>query len=315
MQPSIDSKPSRDAMKTHGMKGAFFCTFSSKKATAQLLPNNYTQSISEKFTRCSFTGKERDEETGYGYFGARYMDHELMTMWLSVDPLADKYPSLSPYSYCAWNPVKLVDPDGCKIHLYDDLTVEKIKKYMRDLFGDDKMFSYENESMTIKEREFNKFYKKASPDQQALLDGLKILIERSELATVKVQEDDIKFVFEHRDCDGSMRGDCISGYTSDKPVKCMGYLIAINDRGIDQQVTYSTGLYCLGGVGMDRLYPLLTTTTAASTFIHETLDELLNRTLLGNVTRESEGKEKLKYQNIAQRILNRLERDGNDHQY
>ena len=29
-------------------------------------------------------------------FGARYMDHELMTMWLCVDPMADKYPSLSP---------------------------------------------------------------------------------------------------------------------------------------------------------------------------------------------------------------------------
>ena len=58
------------------------------------------------------TGKERDEETGYGYFGARYMDHELMTMWLSVDPMCDKYPSISPYAYCAWNPVKLVDPDG-----------------------------------------------------------------------------------------------------------------------------------------------------------------------------------------------------------
>ena len=66
----------------------------------------------ERFT---FTGKERDEETGYGYFGARYMDHELMTMWLSVDPMADKYPSISPYAYCAWNPVKLVDPDGKKI--------------------------------------------------------------------------------------------------------------------------------------------------------------------------------------------------------
>ena len=59
-----------------------------------------------------FTGKERDEETGYGYFGARYMDHELTTMWLSIDPMADKYPSISPYAYCAWNPVKLVDPDG-----------------------------------------------------------------------------------------------------------------------------------------------------------------------------------------------------------
>ena len=59
--------------------------------------------------KCS---EQRDEETGYGYFGARYMDHELMTMWLSVDPMADKYPGISPYAYCAWNPVKLVDPDG-----------------------------------------------------------------------------------------------------------------------------------------------------------------------------------------------------------
>ena len=62
--------------------------------------------------RFRFTGKEKDEETGYGYFGARYMDHELITMWLSVDPMMDKYPSISPYAYCAWNPVKLVDPDG-----------------------------------------------------------------------------------------------------------------------------------------------------------------------------------------------------------
>ena len=68
----------------------------------------------------TFTGKEKDAETGYGYFGARYMDHELMTMWLSVDPLADKHPSISPYNYCMWNPIKLVDPDGndtVKIHL------------------------------------------------------------------------------------------------------------------------------------------------------------------------------------------------------
>ena len=35
-----------------------------------------------------------------------------MTGWLSVDPMADKYPSISPYAYCAWNPVRLVDPDG-----------------------------------------------------------------------------------------------------------------------------------------------------------------------------------------------------------
>ena len=71
--------------------------------------NQRTAGYQERYT---FTGKEKDAETGYGYFGARYMDHELMTMWLSVDPMADKYPGISPYAYCAWNPVKLVDPDG-----------------------------------------------------------------------------------------------------------------------------------------------------------------------------------------------------------
>ena len=60
----------------------------------------------------SFTGKERDSETGFSYFGARYYDSDLMTGWLSVDPMADKYPSLSPYAYCGWNPIRLVDPDG-----------------------------------------------------------------------------------------------------------------------------------------------------------------------------------------------------------
>ena len=55
--------------------------------------------------------KERDEETGYSYFGARYYNSDI-SIWLSVDPLADKYPSMSPYVYCANNPVRLVDPDG-----------------------------------------------------------------------------------------------------------------------------------------------------------------------------------------------------------
>ncbi len=48
------------------------------------------------------------------------MDHELMTMWLSVDPMADKYPNISPYNYCMWNPVKLVDPDGEEISTHTD---------------------------------------------------------------------------------------------------------------------------------------------------------------------------------------------------
>jgi len=38
-------------------------------------------------------------------------------VWLSVDPMADKYPSMSPFMYCAGNPLKYVDPDGREIWL------------------------------------------------------------------------------------------------------------------------------------------------------------------------------------------------------
>ena len=30
-------------------------------------------------------------ETGFSYFGARYYDSDLMTGWLSVDPMADSF--------------------------------------------------------------------------------------------------------------------------------------------------------------------------------------------------------------------------------
>jgi hypothetical protein len=36
-------------------------------------------------------------------------------MWLSTDPLFEKYVGMSPYNYCAGNPVKLVDVDGREI--------------------------------------------------------------------------------------------------------------------------------------------------------------------------------------------------------
>ena len=59
---------------------------------------------------------------------ARYYNSDL-SIWISVDPLSDKYPNLSPYTYCADNPVKLVDPNGREI------TLETI--YKKDANGND----------------------------------------------------------------------------------------------------------------------------------------------------------------------------------
>ena len=64
----------------------------------------------------TFSAKEKDSETGLSYFGSRYYSSDL-SIWLSVDPMSDKYPSLSPYVYCANNPVKVVDPNGEEIDI------------------------------------------------------------------------------------------------------------------------------------------------------------------------------------------------------
>jgi len=61
--------------------------------------------------RFKFTGKERDVATGLDYFGARYYDSKI-GRWTSVDPLADYYPSWSPYNYVLNNPVNLIDIFG-----------------------------------------------------------------------------------------------------------------------------------------------------------------------------------------------------------
>ena len=65
----------------------------------------------------TFSAKEKDTETGLSYFGSRYYSSDL-SIWLSVDPMSDKYASLSPYVYCANNPIKLVDPNGEEIGDY-----------------------------------------------------------------------------------------------------------------------------------------------------------------------------------------------------
>jgi RHS repeat-associated protein len=58
-----------------------------------------------------FNSKELDEESGLYYYGARYYDSRI-SIWASVDPLAEKMPSWSPYSFCFNNPMRFVDPDG-----------------------------------------------------------------------------------------------------------------------------------------------------------------------------------------------------------
>ena len=67
-----------------------------------------------------FTGKEQQGKLGASELydsHARFMN--TTGRFLSMDPLAEKYYHLSPYAYCAGDPVNLVDPDGRKIYYAD----------------------------------------------------------------------------------------------------------------------------------------------------------------------------------------------------
>ncbi len=68
-----------------------------------------------------YTGHELDSETGQYYAGQRYYG-QLLGRWLSVDPLADQYPSHSSYNYVLNNPLRLTDPTGLEP---DTLLVDK----------------------------------------------------------------------------------------------------------------------------------------------------------------------------------------------
>ena len=47
----------------------------------------------------------------YQHFGARAYD-PVSCIFMQVDPMAEKYYGMTPYGYCAGNPVMMVDPDG-----------------------------------------------------------------------------------------------------------------------------------------------------------------------------------------------------------
>ncbi len=87
--------------------------------------NGYTQEVqvyAESYRR-GFNGMEKDNEIkggGNSYdFGARMYDARV-GRWLSVDALASKYPSISPYTYALNSPILSKDIGGDSVLFYSE---------------------------------------------------------------------------------------------------------------------------------------------------------------------------------------------------
>ena len=115
------------------------------------LENRYTVNNEERY---KFTGKERDEETSYDYFGARYYDSRI-GRWLQVDPLAEKYAGWSTYNYTMNNPLRFIDPNGKNL---DDYTIDKegyIKKIKETKDDHDVLYALDDKGSIQKDNTIN----------------------------------------------------------------------------------------------------------------------------------------------------------------
>ena len=77
-----------------------------------------------------YNGKELDRMHGldtYDYGARQY--NPVTARWDRVDPLCEKYYSVSPYGYCGNNPVRYIDPDGKIIVLANNCSPEFVKQY------------------------------------------------------------------------------------------------------------------------------------------------------------------------------------------
>ena len=84
-----------------------------------------------------FTGKELLSAHGLDWYdsGARMQEFHI-PRFTTMDPLCEKYYSISPYAYCNNNPVNYVDPDGRDIWEidYDGRIINRIENKTQDAF-------------------------------------------------------------------------------------------------------------------------------------------------------------------------------------
>ena len=64
--------------------------------------------------RFQFNGKQKVDALGLHVndHGARWYSLYEAPVWYQMDPLAEKYPEVSPYAFCLNNPINYFDPDG-----------------------------------------------------------------------------------------------------------------------------------------------------------------------------------------------------------
>jgi RHS repeat-associated protein len=104
----------------------------------------------DRIPKYAFNAKELDEENGMYYYSARYY---APPTFISRDPMFEKYPSISPYTYCANNPMKYVDPSGEKVAFAGDAEEQAYNNYRAEVFSSDEYKDIQDELTKLEDAE------------------------------------------------------------------------------------------------------------------------------------------------------------------
>ena len=102
-------------------------------------------STSSTTTDYRFTGKERQGMVNNSIYDSFARFQNTYGRFMSIDPKAESFYHISPYTYCAGDPVNLVDPDGKEFTEALEAEVSKLEKSIRK-----KIFKYQQKVEKMK---------------------------------------------------------------------------------------------------------------------------------------------------------------------
>ena len=140
--------------------------------TQEYYPFGETSFGSYAKKRYQYVGKERDEESGLYYYGARYYA-PWIARFISVDPLSAQYAQLSSYNYSDNNPINDYDIDGMQNNNTENSEVGSNAKSIEELvtvspeFANKPVEPQINKVKDIKKKDFNSKEEYQSAKQQS----------------------------------------------------------------------------------------------------------------------------------------------------
>ena len=270
-----------------------------------------------------FNAKEFDEETGMYYYGARYYEPRL-SLWMSTDPMEEKYPDYSTYIYAAQNPIAYSDPTGMEIRGVTKSDAEEFKSDVHLILGDSK-FDNLRSLISLKGKKFQQIPDAALADA---LDG--VTCAEDEMAYISLlvntinskEVHSIEYLKDGEEVSSSGYSDINKYLNSIDPDSKIGDAFRKREERSDGSTRYyydDATIQTLGGEGFN-----VPTSKGSHSFIRGVQDKLKAVTsaheLLGHglpsARKESpvhNNTNAIRTDNLVRRLLRLPQRDGSDH--